>query len=274
VPLWSDGARKRRWMALPTGSTIKVEKDGDWTFPVGTVLRKDFLVDDVVIETRLFMRHTDTGNWRGYSYRWNAAHTDADLVVEPEHVNLGKQSWSYMTSSQCSECHTKAAGGSLGPETRQLNTTMTYPETGRTANQLSTLASIGMFSGPLHVEAPYPDPANETLPIGERARSYLHVNCQQCHRPYANSIVRHDLRFYTPLEYTHTCNAPLEGLSLRVKGERIIVPGHPERSTLYLRMSSRGVVDISMPTLGTNQVDEFGLALIRKWIEGMGSDCR
>jgi hypothetical protein len=86
--------------------------------------------------------------------------------------------------------------------------------------------------------------------------------------------VRHDLRFYTPLEYTHTCNAPLEGLSLRVKGERIIVPGHPERSTLYLRMSSRGVVDISMPTLGTNQVDEFGLALIRKWIEGMGSDCR
>ena len=274
VPLWSDGAHKRRWMAVPDDEKIKVESDGDWTFPTGTVLVKEFIVNDELIETRLFMRHSDTGNWRGYSYRWNATHTDADLVVEQEHVDLGKQAWSYMTSNQCSECHTKAAGGSLGLETRQLNTTMLYPETGRSANQLGTLMKIGMFSNELQVEDRYPDPNDETVAFPERVRSYLHVNCQQCHRPQANSIVRHDLRYSTPLAATHTCNATLEGLSLGAKDERIIVPGHPERSTLYLRMTSRGIVDISMPPVGTSQVDAHGLAMVKKWVEGMRSDCQ
>src|SRR5690606_1657707 len=35
VALWSDGARKARWLAIPDGTTITVEPDGDWTFPPG-----------------------------------------------------------------------------------------------------------------------------------------------------------------------------------------------------------------------------------------------
>ena len=35
IPLWSDGATKERWMALPDGSAIHIDADGDWQFPVG-----------------------------------------------------------------------------------------------------------------------------------------------------------------------------------------------------------------------------------------------
>src|SRR3954454_13675067 len=122
-------------MALPNNTQITVESDGDWTFPAGTVLVKSFTLNGQLIETRLFMRHTDTGNWGGYTYRWNDAHTDATLVSGGLVASIAGQNWIYPSEAQCLQCHTSAAGGSLGLESRQLNTTIAYP-TGRSANQL------------------------------------------------------------------------------------------------------------------------------------------
>lgn len=68
TPLWSDGAQKQRWMALPNGATIDVDSLGDFNFPVGTILAKHFGNGGTLIETRLLMLH-QTG-WNGYSYRW------------------------------------------------------------------------------------------------------------------------------------------------------------------------------------------------------------
>src|SRR5688572_20697967 len=69
-PLWSDGAAKQRYFALPDGETIHVkncdvepetcappeeggtyEDEGDWDFPVGSVLMKTFSLGDRLIET-------------------------------------------------------------------------------------------------------------------------------------------------------------------------------------------------------------------------------
>ena len=69
-PLWSDGAGKRRWMALPDNTTVTIAPDGDFLFPVGTILVKEFSFDGVPHETRLFVHHGD-GIWAGYSYEWN-----------------------------------------------------------------------------------------------------------------------------------------------------------------------------------------------------------
>ncbi len=44
VKLWSDGATKRRWMALPDGATIDLAPDGDFLFPPGTILWKEFSI--------------------------------------------------------------------------------------------------------------------------------------------------------------------------------------------------------------------------------------
>ncbi len=79
APFWSDGATKERWLAIPNGTSISVGADGDFTFPSGSVLMKHFRLNGNLIETRLFMRHPD-GDWAGYTYEWNAQHTDATLV--------------------------------------------------------------------------------------------------------------------------------------------------------------------------------------------------
>src|SRR6185503_18956361 len=76
APFWSDNAIKERWLAIPNGTSISVGADGDFTFPNGTVLMKHFRLGGQLIETRLFMRHPD-GDWAGYTYEWNAQHTDA-----------------------------------------------------------------------------------------------------------------------------------------------------------------------------------------------------
>ena len=45
APLWSDGAAKRRWIALPGTSTIAFDPTEAWSFPAGTVLVKHFEID-------------------------------------------------------------------------------------------------------------------------------------------------------------------------------------------------------------------------------------
>src|SRR5882672_4590761 len=36
VPLWSDGAAKRRFISIPAGQKIDASDPGEWKFPVGT----------------------------------------------------------------------------------------------------------------------------------------------------------------------------------------------------------------------------------------------
>ena len=95
TPLWSDGAVKRRWIAVPndgppytTNETIGFAATGEWTFPRGTVLVKhfDLPVDDRDssitrrIETRLLVRDTN-GAVYGVTYKWRADNSDADLLT-------------------------------------------------------------------------------------------------------------------------------------------------------------------------------------------------
>jgi len=42
VPFWSDGATKSRWIAVPSGASIKFAASGEWVFPAGTVFVKTF----------------------------------------------------------------------------------------------------------------------------------------------------------------------------------------------------------------------------------------
>lgn len=271
APFWSDGATKMRWMALPDGTTISVQSDGDWAFPNGTVLMQNFVLNGQLIETRLFMRHTDTGNWGGYTYRWNDPHTDANLVSGGLIANVSGQDWIYPSEAQCLQCHTSAAGGTLGLETQQLNGAFTYPATGRSANQLTTLEAIGMFTAPLSVLPAYPDPLDATHPLAERARAYLHTNCAQCHRPGGPTPVNLDLRYATAIGATNTCGvAPASG-DLGVAGARVILPGDAARSLLYLRMNRRD--SNQMPPAGSHLVDDQGVALVQEWIAGMTAGC-
>jgi len=270
APFWSDGAAKERWLALPNGTTIAVNSGRDFDFPNGSVLVKNFRLSNLLVETRLFMKHPD-GGWAGYSYRWNTSQTQATLVQGGTTAVWGSQTWIYPSETQCLQCHTSAAGFSLGLEIPQLNGLFTYPQTNRTANQITTLNSIGTLSPP-QATAPsllpaFPDPHGAAGTLAERARAYLHTNCAQCHRPNGGTGVNLDLRYSTLLSATASCNvAPSRG-NLGIANALIIAPGSADTSVLLARMNRRSAEQ--MPPIGSNLVDAQGVQLIRDWINGL-----
>ncbi|MCI0746218.1 MAG: PQQ-dependent sugar dehydrogenase, partial [Verrucomicrobia subdivision 3 bacterium] len=94
-PLWSDGAIKTRWMALPNdGAPYSANEQigyapfGEWSFPNGTVFIKhfDLAIDEANpnlrrrLETRFLVRDTN-GAAYGITYKWRADNSDADLLT-------------------------------------------------------------------------------------------------------------------------------------------------------------------------------------------------
>jgi uncharacterized repeat protein (TIGR03806 family) len=264
---WSDGATKERSIGLPNGTSIDVQGDGDWDFPNRTVLVKHFRLGNQLIETRLFMRHPD-GVWAGYTYEWNSQQDEAMRVTGGKTVSIGGQQYVFPSEAECMQCHTEAAGRSLGLETAQLNGNLLYPQTGRTANQITTLNGISVLSPPVGANPPaYADPADTTQSLTARARSYLHTNCANCHRPQGPTPVNFDLRHGTPLAQTGACDtAPIEG-DLGIPNARIIAPGDSGRSVLLARMSTRNAN--AMPPIASNVVDTAGVQLIGSWIDSL-----
>lgn len=267
APFWSDGAEKERWFAIPDGTQIRIESDGNWIFPVGSVLIKQFSLGNQIIETRLLIRHSD-GRWLGYTYEWNDTQTDATLVSGRLTEQVENQTWIYPSGSECLKCHTTAAGRSLGLETGQMNRSFTYPSTARTANQLTTLESVGMLAPslpdiPANLIA-YPDPEDKTQPLESRAKSYLHTNCAQCHRPGGPTPSTMDLQYSVSLAQMNICNEVPIGTDLGITDARLIYPGHPDKSLIPLRMQRRDIQ--GMPPLASSVMDSTGTELIDSWI--------
>jgi len=270
VPFWSDGAAKSRWLALPPGETIHSGPDGEWSFPVGSVLIKDFRLSGELVETRLLVRHED-GTWAGYSYEWNEGGTDALYVRNGRTKVIHGQEWIYPSSSQCIQCHTLASGYVLGPETGQMNRSFTYPSTGRTANQLYTYSAIGLvdtaFTGEPETYRQLPTTSDPTTSLASRARAYLHTNCSQCHRPNGPTQATMDLRFEAGLAGMSICDIVPEFGDLGIPDSRLIAPGRPDASIVYLRANSREAH--GMPPLGSSLVDHDGMELLARWIESI-----
>jgi mono/diheme cytochrome c family protein len=118
----------------------------------------------------------------------------------------------------------------------------------------------------------YPNPADTSQPLASRARSYLHTNCSQCHRPSGGTPVNLDLRFATAMSSTNSCNVTPTAGNLGVTDARIVAPGAAARSVLYLRMSRRDATQ--MPPVGSHIVDTQGAALLQQWINGMNASCQ
>ena len=262
VPFWSDGLDKSRWLAVPEGSTIAVDDDGDFELPAGSVLVKELRDGDTRLETRLLVNHGD--GWAGYAYQWRSDGTDADLVAGAVRIELPTQSWDIPSRSQCLECHTTAAGRSLGLELRQLDWEMTYPD-GTVANQLDHLGALGLLKEP----PTHPGTlATLTGPesVEERGRAWLHGNCSYCHQPSGGTPAAIDVRVTTPLADSGLCGPPSEG-TLDLPDPLILDPGDPLNSVLVLRMGQR--TRDQMPPLGTFVVDQLAADVLGEWVAGM-----
>ena len=269
APLWSDGADKQRFLAVPDGATITIGADQDWDLPIGSVLVKTFSVAGKLVETRLFMRHDD-GGWGGYTYEWNEEGTEATLLPAGKLKTLADSTaWAYPSRTQCMQCHSKASGGTIGLETAQLNRDAVYPSTNRLSNQLATLDHIGMFSAPLGVlpaDAPrLSDPAG-TDSLEAKARGYLHANCAHCHRPMGGGQGTLDLRSTQLFAETESCNAdntqgPVGGAT------KLVSPGAPQTSILSLRLHATD--SKRMPPVAVSVTDPLGTRVVDDWISSL-----
>ena len=280
-PLWSDGAVKLRWMALPKGAKIDFSRNGEWQFPDGTVFVKNFSlpVDDTDpkvlhrLETRLLIRDTN-GAVYGASYKWRADNSDADLVTAGTNETITiktatgsrTQKWFFPGRQDCLTCHTTVSGGVLGVKTRQLNGDFKYPD-GITDNQLRVWNHLGLFDRPIIEKTIFLMPRlvsmNDThASLNMRIRSYLDANCSQCHRP-GGAEAFFDARFVTPLKLQNIINGPV-GNQMGIAGARVVVPGNTNKSMLFRRISILG--ENQMPPIARNVVDTNAVAAFAKWI--------
>lgn len=267
VPLWSDGAEKDRWMALPDGQTISLDASGDFDFPNETVLIKNFRVAGQLVETRFFVRHED-GGWAGYSYEWNEAETEAFLLDDGKTRDLDGQIWTYPSRLQCFSCHTSVAGDALGPTIAQLNRYSLFPQTGRDAQQLRTFESIGLFTDPLPNRTELleilPGPDQLWASTHELSRAYLDANCSNCHQPGGATQAEMDLRWTTPFQDADIClTDPVLG-DLGIPGAKLLNPGDPNSSIIWERMNTLGAD--RMPPLATSLVDSTATDLVANWV--------
>jgi uncharacterized repeat protein (TIGR03806 family) len=295
---WADGTTAQRFLALPGSATVGVHEinnvqkgnlKGEWSFPDGTVLGKTIRLETSSafaiqqrLETQILHRHK--GEWRAYSYLWNADQTDAVLsdgkaidrsfTVPDSSSSTGyrSQTWHFASRTECLLCHTTRGGSVYGFRIEQLNRDFDYGTS--KDNQLRTLAHLGLFEEPIG-KSKTPDtvslddlqrmasPDDGTADLTQRVRSYLHVNCSHCHRRGGGGTAAIEVPLEISFEKTRLISRPTQG-SFGIVDPWVVAPGDPERSILFYRMSKVGRG--RMPHFGSRVIDDQGLALLREWI--------
>jgi len=186
APLWSDGASKERYLAIPGDGRIEFDAVAfpespqgagpfGWKFPDGTVLVKTFFLEmekgnpatSRRLETRILHHERLVGTeevgdqyWRGYTYLWDEDQTDAILLEDARGRDRTytirdrglpggerRQTWHFPSRTECSLCHTMPAKFVLGVNTLQMNKDHDY--NGVVDNQIRTWEHLGLFTKPL-----------------------------------------------------------------------------------------------------------------------------
>jgi glucose/arabinose dehydrogenase len=279
--VWSDGARTRRHLAVSGWQKVTADAANDdrWMLPDGSAVARTMELNTNVgprrVETQLMYR--EQGVWRFYTYAWNEAQTDAELVVESGESRAvpgaPNRTWRFAARSECTICHTPNTHFTIGLSTAQLNRDADFTPLGRRVeNQIAALADAGLLKpAPTRMGEGWPRrvaPADVAQPLELRVRSYLDINCAHCHRPNGvGGRAAFQMVESVPLTRTGLINGtPL--VPLLGPGARVVTPGAPERSELFHRITLKE--GGRMPLLGSEQPDPEGIELIRQWIAGLG----
>jgi mono/diheme cytochrome c family protein len=111
------------------------------------------------------------------------------------------------------------------------------------------------------------NPYDETEPLEERAWSYLHTNCANCHVGAGGGNAAINLAIGVPSEKRELFDIKPKHLHFNLPHARLVAPGKPASSVLLYRMGLTGAG--KMPIIGRSTVDEKGVELIREWITNM-----
>jgi len=284
-------------MAIPGTEPVQIESDSKWIIPNGALLAKTVSIEMTKgdpttlrrLETQILHREADS--WRPYTYAWSDDQTDAELVPSsgfsrllsvqdasaPE--GLREQTYRFAARSECQMCHnpwvemkTTSVGiqtaSPLGLSLMQLNR---QSDGNDSENQLVSLQKAGWISGKIPTApkeaARFTDPYQTTAPLNDRVRSYLHVNCAHCHQPHAGGSAIIDLAYDVKLEDTKLVNAKPGQGAFGISDAALIRPGDPSGSVLHYRLAKTG--SGRMPRIGSEEIDEIAVSMIREWIREM-----
>ncbi len=250
-PLWSSGTDKERLLWLPEGTEVDTAEAG-WAFPVGTVMVKTFVLDEVPLETRLLYRRAS--GWDYAEYLWDASGRSAsrlegNWVSESIEVEDAQGAFTYTVPSRldCRSCHenqeSQTGSAVLGISRHQLT------------DALLDAVPFTPEAAPAAVEGRFPE---ETAALG-----YFVGNCTHCHD---GGTAENSAFSLLPGDAIATTVEQLEdeGVDYRV------APGNPEGSTLYQVFTGDvASADDAMPPLGIDRRDPDGAGILRAWIEGL-----
>ncbi len=275
APRWADGAKAQRWIAIP-GDGVQREKQ----FPANSILAKTFSLELEAgnpasarrLETQIL--HFTGEAWAAYSYRWNDAQADAELVAKDGSNatfavkdstapgGVRELNWRFFSRSECLRCHNPWSGNALAFNPEQL----LHATEGQT--ELGRLAKRGIVAPPDSQDRAHLHGFSDSAaPLEGRARSWLHANCAHCHRFGAGGSVASFFNFDTKFADARLLNYPPARGTFGLTDASVITPGQPERSTLWFRLNTEG--QGHMPHLGSRTTDETGSRLIAAWIESL-----
>jgi putative heme-binding domain-containing protein len=278
APMWADGATAQRFVGMTGTIDTKVtlnkttgRPSAKITWPKDAVLAKTVSIEltqgDTAsarnIETQ--MLHFDGEDWNAYSYRWNEAGTDAELVGAAGDArsldltgsrfpgNKHRYTYRFHSRSECLRCHTAWSGFTLSFNAQQLS-------------EPDKLIAAGCFDTEFlkASNARLVDPHDETASLESRARSWLHTNCAGCHREHGGGSVPLMVNAELDTDEFRAINEPLTRGDFGMADARVIVPGQPGSSVLLHRIAKTGAGH--MPMIGAREVDVAGLQLLAQWI--------
>ena len=114
---------------------------------------------------------------------------------------------------------------------------------------------------------PVPKLDDESIPIEQRARAYLDVNCSACHQPggFAGEATM-DLRRTIPLTAAGICAKPSNAIFPGHENAVLLAPGAPEQSLISVRMHLEN--EGAMPPQ-RRRADPLGTQIIDAWISSL-----
>jgi hypothetical protein len=251
--LWADTAEKARWLWLPEGTQIDTSDMDDWVFPVGTKAFKEFARDGVRIETRLVWKRGE-GDWPMVAYLWNPEQTEA-YAAPLGAIDAAGTAHDVPDATRCIECHQGRADRLLGPTALMLS----HQGSGL---KLADLSAEGRLSDP--PVAPLVLPGDAAT---QQALGYLHANCGHCHDPERPNADRQiSVYFWQRADALAMLEDTVTYRSLVTdKGSPLWI------DAVLQRMADRGGPQ-QMPPLGTEAVDDAGLALVEALMAQLRAD--
>lgn len=284
APMWADGAMASRFVGMSGSIKTTVTRNastgrphGKMTWPKDAVLAKtlrlEFTQGDPAtaknIETQLL--HFNGEAWNAYSYRWNDAGTDAELVGatgDERELDLtgkdfpeGRHRYRYRFHSraECLRCHNAWGDFALSFNPMQLAEPDKLIAAGYFDNEFMN-ASLARLVNPHDAGAD----------LEARARSWLHSNCASCHREHGGGSVPLMVNAEMKTSETRAIDEVLTRGDFGIPEARVIVPGQPGSSVLLHRIAKTG--SGHMPMIGAREVDVQGIHLLATWIHSLAPD--